>query len=297
MSTDQRDSEVTGGVNVAASSSLDEESESVKHLNPDAPDFSPASRSQFAGIAAQRRSTIADYYNPREDRIRYHSESHQPSTVIPLLSLMPEYNRLDRPEDSRRRSKTISASSQSKAAQPPAAPLMEQPLMIDENFYPNITSTHRYGSQRPRAATGRSLAVPNDLDSNRKRAHSGPETLVQPFEPVEIRLSGIHSLTRMMVDILRMIQPVSSSRESQPISTSTSSSQNKSSRPSGSSSQGRVQRGNESLDGEDGGVVVVVAPAPEDRPVDDVASLEQAAGILWLIRLCSLRIGKVVASR
>lgn len=301
------DSESTSAVNAASDTSLDQSlKERRKDLNPDAPDFTPTDfkptyRSAFAGITSQRRSTIADYYNPRQERTRNHSEPHPTATmnlgnaspIVPLLSLMPECNRLELTEDPRRRSKTVSSSAyQSKIVYPPASPLMGQPIMIDDNFYPNITPTHRYGSQRPRAATGRSLAVPTDPDPSRKRSHSGPEALVQPLEPVEPRLSGIHSLTRMMVDILRMIHPVSIGEESQSISTSTSSIQSKYGRPSEASSQGRLQprsqQADESLGTEERVVVMIPARDP---------TVEQVAGILRLIRLCLLRKPSFSSSR
>ena len=292
------DSESTSVVNAASDTSLDQSPrERRKDLNPDAPDFTPIDfkptyRSEFAGITSQRRSTIADYYNPRQERTRNHSEPHptaamnsgNASPIVPLLSLMPEYNRSELSEDPRRRSKTVSSSYQSKVAYPLASPLMDQSILIDENFYPNITPTHRYGLQRPRAATGRSLAVAADLDLSRKRAHSGPEALVQPSEPVEPRLSGIHSLTRIMVDILRSIHPVSISEESQSISTSTSSIQSKYGRPSEASSQGRLQPRSQQADESLGAEERVVVTIPAQDP-----TVEQVAGILRLIRLCLLR--------
>ena len=198
------------------------------HLNPDAPDFtpidfSPTYRSELAPAHLNRRATQLDYYNNRQSRSRYYSESYHSSisnnntsTIRPLLSLIPQYVPYHRQSWSTTTPGNSSSSSNSwwqqdygnppssttsyhsKPAYPFYSPLM--PPLTDDSLYPT-----RNSSKRQRIHSNRAFVFPNSLTLNRKRSHSGPET---PLEPPPSHLNGIHSLTKIMIDLLRMIDPL-----------------------------------------------------------------------------------------
>ena len=236
------------------------------HLNPDAPDFtpidfSPTYRSELAPAHLHRRATQVDYYNNRYSRSRYYSESYQQSTGVaapvntstirPLLSLVPQYIPHHRQSWSNATPPSASSnawwqqdysnppSSSSSYHSRPAYPLYS-PLMApltDDSLYP-----HRHSTKRARVHSSRAFVFPSNLSSNRKRSHSGPET---PLQPPETHLSGIHSLTRIMIDILRLIDPlpVPPPDEQQQ--------QRKYQRSSYNYNQRRLQQQDESTEGED----------------------------------------------
>lgn len=192
-------------------------------LNPDAPDFtpidfSPTYRSELAPAHLHRRATQVDYYNNRYSRSRYYSESYQgqPTTptsgtpIRPLLSLIPQYIPNHR-QSWTNTSTTSSNSSQSwwqhesnnssasssyhsRPVYPLYSPLMGP--LTDDSLYP-----YRHSSKRSRVHSTRAFVFPST--NHRKRSHSGPET---PLPVPETHLDGIHSLVRIMVDILRMIE-------------------------------------------------------------------------------------------
>jgi hypothetical protein len=198
------------------------------HLNPDAPDFtpidfSPTYRSELAPAHLNRRVTQMDYYNNRQSRSRYYSESYHnssiqtnTSTIRPLLSLIPQYIPYHRqswsttiPANSSSSSNswwqqeysnsTSSTSSyHSKPAYPLYSPLM--PPLTDDSLYPN-----RHSTKRQRIHSNRAFVFPNQVIMNRKRSHSGPET---PLQIPPTHLHGIHCLTKIMIDILRIIDPL-----------------------------------------------------------------------------------------
>lgn len=198
-----------------------------KHLNPNAPDFtpidfSPTYRSELAPAHLHRRATQVDYYNNRYSRSRYYSESYQQSvatstsTIRPLLSLVPPYVSYHRQswtnttppsasnswwqqqQDYSNPSSSSSSSYYSRPAYPLYSPLMAP--LTDDSLYP-----HRSSSKRQRIHSSRAFVFPSQVTSNRKRSHSGPDV---PLQPPETHLSGIHSLTRIMIDLLRLIDPL-----------------------------------------------------------------------------------------
>lgn len=241
-----------------------ENSISTQSLNPDAPDFTPT---DFTGKSSQRRSTIADHYNIRSARTRVYSDTYQQAsdsnTLIPALpSLMPELNQSTglistiysrSPEDYRRRSHTASGSSyQSRGAYPSYAPLMQATPLIDEKSYP---STRPLGSQRPRAYSGRNFLTPDSLKDTRQRSHSGPGS--QTISAPPNHLTGIHSLTRIMIDILRLIPPVTTIHEE--------------SQSSNSVGQGHQQSGDNALQ------------VKED--LDEATAAENITGTCFFLRL------------
>jgi hypothetical protein len=126
------------------------------------------------------------------------------------------------------------------------------PPLTDDSLYPN-----RHSSKRQRIHSSRAFVFPSQLTITRKRSHSGPET---PLQPPPTHLNGIHSLTKIMIDILRMIDPLPTKDETTP-QTSSPSSQNyysyqqrKYRRPSNHYNQRRsqqYQQRNESADVED----------------------------------------------
>ncbi|CAF1650577.1 unnamed protein product [Adineta ricciae] len=180
---------------------------SITHLNPDAPDFKPADsissyHSELAPPHTQRRATHGELHHNRLARPRNHSDTHNRESLTniqPLLSIVPQYVPYHRKSwstpstDSRRSSQTY-------------PPLMAQPLLSDEE---NILQ--KQVAKRPRAQSGRgpmsSLTPPT---VTRQRSHSGPEP---SFQVPSSHLSGIHSLTRIMVDILRLITPISEQQQ------------------------------------------------------------------------------------
>ena len=198
------------------------------HLNPNAPDFtpidfSPTYRSELAPAHLHRRATQVDYYNNRYSRSRYYSESYQQSvatstsTIRPLLSLVPPYVSYHRQswttttppsasnswwQQSQHDYSNPSSSSSSYHSRP-AYPPLYSPLMApltDDSLYPN-----RHSSKRQRIHSSRAFVFPSQGPSNRKRSHSGPDV---PLQPPDTHLSGIHSLTRIMIDLLRLIDPL-----------------------------------------------------------------------------------------
>jgi hypothetical protein len=204
--------------------------ETPKHLNPDAPDFKPIDikstyRSELAPAHVHRRATYSDSYDNQNSRTRYYSETNQnsdTSTIRPLLSIVPQY--IPRHRKSWTTTTTLSASSSnswwpqeysnpssasssyhSRPAYQMYTPLMEQQSLTDENEYSYNQQQHKYPPKRPRASSGRAFVHPNQTLTSRKRSHSGPET---PLSPPSAHLNGIHSLTRIMVDLLRMINPI-----------------------------------------------------------------------------------------
>lgn len=245
------------------------------HLNPDAPDFtpidfSPTYRSELAPAHLNRRATQADYYNNRQSRSRYFSESYHPaisnnsSTIRPLLSLVPQYIPYHRqswstttpPNSSSSSSNTwwqqeygnppsSTTSYHSKPAYPFYSPLM--PPLTDDSLYPI-----RNSSKRQRIHSNRAFVFPNTLTLNRKRSHSGPET---PLEPPPSHLNGIHSLTKIMIDLLRMIDPLPLKEDSRTKAHSPNSysyQQRKYRRPSNHQRRSQQQQqGNESIEIED----------------------------------------------
>lgn len=243
------------------------------HLNPDAPDFtpidfSPTYRSELAPAHINRRATQLDYYNNRQSRSRYYSESYHhsiptnTSTIRPLLSLIPQYIPYHRQswttttppnsywQQDYSNPPSSTSSYHSKPAYPLYSPLM--PPLTDDSLYPN-----RHSSKRQRIHSSRAFVFPSQLTITRKRSHSGPET---PLQPPPTHLNGIHSLTKIMIDILRMIDPLPIKDETTP-QTSSPSSQNyysyqqrKYRRPSNHYNQRRsqqYQQRNESADVED----------------------------------------------
>lgn len=250
------------------------------HLNPDAPDFtpidfSPTYRSELAPAHLNRRATQLDYYNNRQSRSRYYSESYHSSmsnntsTIRPLLSLIPQYVPYHRqswttttpgPNSSSSSNSwwqqdygnppSSTTSYHSKPAYPFYSPLM--PPLTDDSLYPT-----RNSSKRQRIHSNRAFVFPNSLTLNRKRSHSGPET---PLEPPPSHLNGIHSLTKIMIDLLRMIDPLPIKEQQEGVDSRTnilsadsySSPQRKYRRPSNPRQRrSHPQRCHESIDVED----------------------------------------------
>ena len=207
----------------------------IKHLNPNAPDFKPIEfsssyRSELApGHASQRRSTHTESYDHQNSRSRCYSET-QPnadsstSIIRPLLSIVPQYIPHHRKSWASTTPLSISSSSSwwpEEYSNPSSAassyhtrpayqiytPLMEQQSLTDENGYSNNQQQQqqKYPPKRPRSNTGRPFIHPNKRDALRQRSHSGPEA---PSTPSSTHLTGIHSLARIMVDLLRMIKSI-----------------------------------------------------------------------------------------
>jgi hypothetical protein len=210
------------------------------HLNPDAPDFtpidfSPTYRSELAPAHLNRRATQIDYYNNRQTRSRYYSETHHhhtiptnTSTIRPLLSLVPQYVPYHRQswsttapsnaywQQDYSNPPSSTSSYHSKPAYPLYSPLM--PPLTDDSLYPN-----RHSSKRQRIHSNRAFVFPSQLTLTRKRSHSGPET---PLQTPPTHLNGIHSLTKIMIDILRIIDPLPIKDESKIKTSSISSPSN-----------------------------------------------------------------------
>jgi len=238
------------------------------HLNPDAPDFtpidfSPTYRSELAPAHLNRRATQVDYYNNRQSRSRYYSESYNhsippnTSTIRPLLSLVPQYIPYHRQSWSMTTPPNASSNSwwqqeysnpssstssyHSKPAYPLYSPLM--PPLTDDSLYPN-----RHSSKRQRTYSNRAFVFPNQITTNRKRSHSGPET---PLQIPPTHLNGIHSLTKIMIDILRIIDPLPIKQEQKQQNSSTSYQQRKYRRPSNNHYNQRRSQQRESIEIED----------------------------------------------
>jgi hypothetical protein len=179
-------------------------------LNPDAPDFKPIDftstyRSEFAPAHSQRRATQGDFYNDRHLRTRYHSAT-QPnresltSTIRPLLSIVPQYISKHRKSWSTATPSSSNSWRTQEYNDTSHARPAYQPLIGENNY-----SYNKPTSKRQRAHSGRTFVYPNQPTMSRQRSHSGPDTFLQS---PSTHLSGIHSLTRIMVDILRMINPI-----------------------------------------------------------------------------------------
>jgi hypothetical protein len=83
------------------------------------------------------------------------------------------------------------------------------PPSTDDGVYSHHQSQNRNSSKRQRTYSSRAFVFPAQSSTSRKRSHSVPETPQQlQQQQLEPHLSGIHSLTRIMVDLLRMINPV-----------------------------------------------------------------------------------------
>ncbi|CAF1294571.1 unnamed protein product [Adineta steineri] len=259
------------------------------HLNPDAPDFtpidfSPTYRSELAPAHLHRRATQVDYYNNRHSRSRYYSESYHhsvptnTSTIRPLLSLVPQYIPYHRqswstttppPPPSASSSSNAwwqqqdysnpsssTSSYHSKPAYPLYSPLM--PPLTDDSLYPN---SRQSSSKRQRIHSSRAFVFPSQTTTNRKRSHSGPET---PLIPPPTHLNGIHCLAKIMIDILRLIDPLPIKQEqksnkteislsSSNFSSSSSQQQQRKYRRSSNNTyqQRRLQQKHDSIDAED----------------------------------------------
>lgn len=205
-----------------------------KHLNPDAPDFKPSdSSSNYHSLPVQghkqRRATHSEVYDKHYSRPRNFSETYQnidPSTIPSLLSITPQYipkhrkswtatatsplststtsNSSGWPQEYSNPS-SLASSYQSRTAYQMYTPLMEVESSTIEQE-PSSEQEQKYPPKRPRALSGRVLPSSNQMSMNtRKRSHSGPEP---PLTPPISHLTGIHSLTRIMVDILRTIKPI-----------------------------------------------------------------------------------------
>ncbi|CAF3359628.1 unnamed protein product [Rotaria socialis] len=249
-------------------------SSSEIHLNPDAPDFtpiefSPTYRSELAPGHLNRRSTQLDHHHYRHLRSRYYSESFPSiptgtSTIRPLLSLMPQqfpYNRSSWNSTNQSPSASNSwwqneynnspSSASSYHSRSAYSPLM--PPLTDDTVFP-----HRHPSKRQRVHSSRTFVFPNQMNDHRQRSHSGPET---PLQVPPSHLTGIHSLTKIMIDILRTIDPIPIPEEQQQKreSTANASSQQETNRRQSSSSyqrhphqhQQQQQNRNESVESED----------------------------------------------
>lgn len=209
-------------LNIASNGTIDQD-KTKKYLNPDAPDFKPIELA--ASHPSQRRATHTELDDQRNARIRFYSETNphadsSTSIIRPLLSIVPQYIPHHRkswasttplstssssswwPQEYSNPS-SVASSYQTKAAYQIYTPLMEQPSLMDENGY-SYNQQQKYPPKRPRANTGRPFIHPNKSDKLRTRSHSGPEP---PSSPLSTHLTGIHSLARIMVDVLRLIKP------------------------------------------------------------------------------------------
>ena len=167
------------------SSSPDEPSgERRPSLNPDAAAFTPKETSPLSErltmpstvLPSRRRSMIPDYSRAR---IRNHSDTVNTQGIPSLLSFMPDYDPSQlSSEEYRRRAHTATGTT---------------------SIPPLLMST-----------TPRTLTLHPAVDANRQRSHSGPDSALSssPAARNSMDLSGIHSLTRIMVELLRQIRPV-----------------------------------------------------------------------------------------
>ncbi|UJR26384.1 hypothetical protein I4U23_007716 [Adineta vaga] len=207
---------VTSDLNTQLESN-DSDKSIIKQLNPDAPDFKPTDftssyHSELAPAHLQRRATHGDFQYDGRNRTRNHSDTlhHGESltTIRPLLSIVPQYTPYHRKSWSTTTSNSLwqselnhSTSPNSKSVTQIYAPLMPQPLLPDENNF-----LHKQPTKRPRAYSGRAvMSSLNPPTYTRQRSQSGPEPSIQPPSS---HLTGIHSLTRIMVDLLRLIKPI-----------------------------------------------------------------------------------------
>ena len=208
-----------------------------KFLNPDAPDFKPSdSKLSLHSLPAQghkqRRATHSEVYDKHHSRQRNFSDTYaniDPSTIPSLLSIVPQYIPKHRRSWTATMPTTTASSSQSSTSnsswwpqeysnpsslassyQSRTAYQMYTPLMEVESSTieqePSDDQQQSYPPNRPRALSGRIFPSSSLMSMNtRKRSHSGPEP---PLTLPSSHLSGIHSLTRIMVDILRRIKPI-----------------------------------------------------------------------------------------
>ncbi|CAF3991402.1 unnamed protein product [Rotaria magnacalcarata] len=213
------------------------------HLNPDAPDFKPSDtsstyHSDLIPRHSQRRATHVDSHRIRHPRTRYYSDTyHYPessssidtSTIRPLLSIVPQYIPYDpqswnaitplpssenvwRPHAYNDVSNTAS----SYCSRPPCqnySPLMQQQQqsLSDVNHFHNHHQ-NKHARKRTCTFSGGTFVHTNQAKPiGRQRSLSGPETALQSSVLLSSswHLDGIHSLTRIMVDILRNINQVS----------------------------------------------------------------------------------------
>ncbi|CAF2482335.1 unnamed protein product [Rotaria sp. Silwood2] len=212
----------------------------TKLLNPDAPDFKPTHftttyRSELAPTHLERHATYADPHKNPHSRIRYYSDTYRypeslttstnTSTIKPLLSIIPQY--IPRHQQSFTAVTPLSSStnawwpqeyshmlcSASSYCPKPAyqlyTPLIQkqqQQNLTDENQNLHHLQKHKHPSKRIRTYSGRPFGQLNQTETGRIRSYSGPETSLQSSSA---HLDGIHSLTRIMVDILRGINKTS----------------------------------------------------------------------------------------
>lgn len=202
-------------------------------LNPNAQDFEPKMRRRTGTIGIRPRSTLTDESKLNRERTKNPSENHQQASRIdlnkpfqPLLSLMPELNRLTCAKDYRFASRSN---------------LMGKTTQPDENIRKTDLELN---IQRTRAATVRESINPVPMSFlSRQRSHSGPGTLISDSET---HLIGVHSLAKMMSEILRSIPSPSANTESHPTSLSNTNLliKNQYSQPSNSLSQGHRRTDN-----------------------------------------------------
>ncbi|CAF4522377.1 unnamed protein product [Rotaria sp. Silwood1] len=199
-------------------------------------------RSELAPMHLQRHAIHADPQKNRHSRIRYYSDTYQlpeslitstnTSTIRPLLSVVPQYIPQYRQSFSaltpllsstnswwpQEYSHTLCSASSycPKPAYQLYTPLMPkqqqqqqqqqlQPLqqhLTDENQSLHHQQKNKYPSKRIRTYSGRPFVQHIQIETGRIRSYSGPETSLQSSSA---HLDGIHSLTRIMVDILRGI--------------------------------------------------------------------------------------------
>jgi hypothetical protein len=287
----------------------------AKHLNPDAPDFKPIDftstyRSELAPSHRQRRrATQVEFYDDHHSRARYYSDAHQneesitsinTSTIKPLLSIAPQYIPRHRKSWSTTTPSLLSnswntqeysnassaaASYHSKPVHQLYSPLMQQQLLTDDDDdnYSYNQQQNKNTSRRTRTFSGRPFVYSNQSTTSRKRSHSGPQT---PLQSRSIHLNGIHSLTRIMVDLLRMISPISDEHKQQYQSILSSSSNLTSS--ASVEQQQSLQKENQSsksIEAEDACIDDNISTATVSLlPL----SINKAAGSFILIKLFSL---------
>lgn len=208
------------------------------HLNPNAPDFIPAIakstyHSELTPKYVERRKTHVDPpTSTRHSRTRYYSDTyHYPesltstdtSTLRPLLSITPQYLPYDQQstsaitlllpsKNSSRLYETTNVSNliSSYNSRPTVhcyTSLIHQqtPSSSNVNYFHN-QHKNKHSSKRIRTYSGRTSSNPNSSKTfHRQRSYSDADT---SLELSSGHLNGIHSLTRIMVDILRNINQV-----------------------------------------------------------------------------------------